>query len=356
MIRERRLRTASYRPQSRFGLFDLELSRLVLCGASVLDWQRLPLARSEVGAYLSSAGLDLGELADAALIKRIRDEAVLYLRETLEFPVPGPVCRAGLEELFSMAADESNRHRSMCACTVLKVMHVLNHFDAAEARKALAITEHELFREAERRIYRTVSTMMALGLPVVEFSGGRKKRHSMLTKLMSKASPLSAQVFDRLRFRIITSTPEDLLPVIDYLGRNLFPFNYIVAGESYDTLLGFDDYCDSVPRLSRLKAKLQPLPSRRREASDSNGHSAKDFKVIHWIADMPMRVPSFETAFEGDGTDPIPRPIVYVRTEFQLLDRRSHRENEKGDAAHDAYKRRQMDAVASRLKAGQPML
>ncbi|MCU0664090.1 MAG: TIGR04552 family protein [Myxococcota bacterium] len=352
MHRERRLRTAKYRPQARFGLFDLELVRLVLQGASVLDWQRLTLPRSEIPAYLTSSGLDLDEPSDVALVARIRDEAVLYLRETMSFPVPSPLRRAGLPELLTTAADESNRHRSMCACTLLKVMHVLNHFDAAEARKALAITENELFREAERRIYRIVSTMMAEGLPVVEFSGGRKMRHSMITKLLSKASPLSAQLFDRLRFRIITNTHDDLLPVIGFLGRNLFPFNYVVARESYDTLLHFDEYCDTVPRLARLKEQQQPLPMACRQSDESNRHSSRSFKIVHWIADMPLRVPNFETAFEGDGIDPVARPIVYVRTEFQILDRRSHRENEEGEAAHDAYKGRQKEAVSSRLKTG----
>lgn len=351
LLRERRPRHAKYRPLSRFGLFDLELSRLVLLGGSVLDWQRLVLPRAEISAYLASSGLELSESADLAMVERIRDEAVLYLRETMRFPVPGPVRHAGLVELLEMAADETNRHRSMCACTLLKVMHVLNYFDATEARKALSITEHDLFRAAERRIYRTVSTMMAEGLPVVEFSGGRKKRHSMLTKLMSKSSPSSAQLFDRLRFRIITSSIEDVLPVIDYLGRNLFPFNYIVAGESYDTLMGFRDYCATVPRLARLTSSLQPLSTEGREGGN-NRHSSKDFKIIHWIADMPMRVLDFETAFEGDGTDPVPRPLVYVRTEFQLLDRRSHRDNEQGEAAHEAYKARQREAVAVRLKTG----
>ncbi len=327
--------------------------RLILRGGSTLDWHKLNLTRNEIKAFCRAHRLDPGNPDDMALIERIRDESVLYLRETLSFPVPRPVRRASLLELLEMAGDTSNRHRQLCACTLLKAMHIINHFDSSEARQALSMTDQELFQKAERRIYRTVSHMMAERLPVVEFLGGRKKRASMVTKLLSKSTPLSTQLFDKMRFRVITNSIDDVLPIINYLARNLFPFNYLLAGESHNSLLPFASYCASHEHLKKLVEKLQLDPDVENELQMmDNRHTSPNYRVVHWVADMPLRVPDYRNAFRTDGVNPIPRPIIYVRTELQILDRKSHRLNERSDASHRKYKERQTKSVASRLKVG----
>ena len=342
-----------YIPLERFSLFDLELVRVILRGGSVLDWHRLNLKRSEINVLLRSQLIDLANPDDQAFVDRIRDEAVIYLRETLSFPIPKPLRNAGLVELLEMAGDRRNRHRQFCACVLLKAMHTVNHFDAEQARLALAMADQELFQAAERRIYRTLSNMMANGFPVVEFVGGRKQRSSMITKLLSKGT-LAAQLFDKMRFRVITSTMEDVMPIINYLARNLFPFNYGLSSECYNTLFPFGAFCREHPQLRKIAKNLQ-LDSEVENFQDplaANKHSSPDYRVVHWVTDMPIRIPNFQEAFVTDGIDPIPRPIVYVRTELQILDRQTHRHNERGDAAHSKYKERQRRTVINRLKLG----
>ncbi|MCP4604898.1 MAG: TIGR04552 family protein [Proteobacteria bacterium] len=353
MEQTRKPRYEAFRSLDRFSLFDLELVRLILRGGSVLDWHKLNLPRSEARAFCRALRLDLNDKDDIAMIERVRDESVVYLREILLFPVPRPVRKASFLELLEMAGNSSNRHRQLCACTLLKTMHIINHFDASEARQALAMTDQELFHAAERRIYQTISHMMANRLPIVEFMGGRKQRASMVTKLLSKDSPLSTQLFDKMRFRVITTTRDDILPIINYLARNLFPFNYLLAGESYNTLIPFASYCAEQDHLTKLVKKLQIDPEVENQLQPlSNRHSSPQYRMVHWVADMPLRVPNFENAFRTDGIDPIPRPIIYIRTELQILDRRSHRLNERSDASHHQYKQRQIKSVASRLKVG----
>lgn len=342
-----------YRPLNKFSLFDLELVRVILRGGSVLDWHRLNLRRAEIKALLRAHCIDLNNPSDAAMVQRIRDEAVLYLREDMSFPVPKPIREASLTDLLIMAGDRKSRHHQFCACILLKAMHTINHFDAGEARLALAMADQELFHAAERRIYRTLSNMMAEGLPVVEFIGGRKQRSSMITKLLSKGI-LSAQLFDKMRFRIITSTQEDVLPVINYLARNLFPFNYSLSSESYNSLLPFGLFCQEHPNLLKLSKNLQISSEidNRQSLQAENKHSSPDYRVVHWVADMPLRIPDFKNAFITDGVDPVPRPIVYIRTELQIIDRQAHRYNERGEAAHSRYKERQRRTVINRLKLG----
>jgi uncharacterized protein (TIGR04552 family) len=342
-----------FRPIRDFSTSDLEMVRLILRGGTVLDWHRLSFNHADAEALLRVHRIDLEDPDDLAMVNRIRDEAVVYLREAFDFPIPRPVREASLLDLLEMAADLSNRHRQLCACMLLKSMHTINHFDASEARQALKVSDQELFRAAERRIYQVVSRMMAERLPLVEFLGGRKQRTSMVTKLLSKQDPLSAQLFDKMRFRVVTASQDDILPTINFLTRNLLPFNYVLAGESYNTLLPFVTYCrgnkhlaklvDSLQLNAEIEDQLQPM---------SNVHSSPHYKVVHWVADMPLKLPSFREAFHTDGINPVPRPVIYVRAEIQLLDRKSHRENERGDASHISYKNRQASFVAERLKVG----
>jgi uncharacterized protein (TIGR04552 family) len=354
MQKKRKAHYESYRTPKQFSLFDLEMVRLILRGGSVLDWHLLNIPKSEIEPLLRAHSINLDEPADQVLVSRIRDESISYLRETLEFPIPQPVRKASLLTLLEMAGNSASRHRQFCACVLLKVMHTVNHFDASEARLALATADQELFKAAERRIYQTISHMMSEGLPIVEFMGGRKRRSSMVTKLFSKKSPLSAQLFDKMRFRIIVPSRADVIPIINYLARNLFPFNYVLSEESYNTLIPFADFCNSKPHLRKLLSELQLDPDMENTMNplSSNRHSSPKYKVVHWVADMPLRVDDYQNAFQTDGINPIPRPIVYVRTELQILDRQAHRANERSDAAHNKYKARQIDTVASRLKVG----
>ncbi len=353
MEQQRKAQFEQFHSLERFSLPDLEMVRLILRGGSVLDWHRLNLSRTDAKAFLRVHRIDLKNPDCVALVDRIRTEAVTYLRETLSFPVPVPVRKASLTDLIEMAGDNSSRHRQLCACTLLKAMHIINHFDASEARQALAMTDQELFHAAERRIYRTISHMMAKRLPIVEFMGGRKQRASMVTKLLSKNTPLATQLFDKMRFRVITNSRDDILPIINYLARNLFPFNYLLAEESYNSLIPFATFCAEHPNLAKLAKKLQLEPEiDNRLLSLANEHSSPNYRVVHWVADMPLRVPDFMNAFRTDGVNPVPRPIIHVRTELQILDRRTHRQNERSDASHKKYKDRQTKSVANRLKVG----
>ena len=342
-----------YRSLDAFTLSDVETASLILRGGSVLDWSRLNLTPPEIDTLCRAHCLDLDDPADAALVDRIREEAIAYLGEQFGFPIPAPIRRATLPELLAVASTGVSRHRRLCACTLLKAMHVINHFDASEARQSLKLTEQELFELAEDAIYRTISRMMAERLPVVEFWGGRKQRSSMVTKLLSKADPLSAQLFDKMRFRVVTATKDDVLPTINFLSRTLFPFNYVLSSESYNTLLPFQEFCAEHAHLAALTGQLDLDPAPAESAQPvSNVHSSPRYRVVHWVADMPLKLDDYESKFDTDGINPVPRPIVYVRVELQILDRRTHRVNERGHASHRQYKARQRGFVSDRLHVG----
>ena len=66
---------------------------------------------------------------------------------------------------------------------------------------------------------------------------------------------------------------------------------------------------------------------------------------------MPVRLPD-ETLEQAPKAAKALGPVIFVQTEFQIIDRGTEQTNEVGEASHAAYKDRQKHAVMKRLKVG----
>lgn len=345
--------TAAYKSLADFTLADLEALRLLLRGGSVIDWHRLNFeTEPQVREFLASQELDLHDPADRARTEAVKNEAIAYLRRNFDFPIPKPVANADVAELLETAS--SKGHRQLCACTILKVMHIIHHIEARELLFMLPTSDEEIFHLVEQKVYRIIGGMLAQGFPIVEFIGGRKNKDSLYTKLLSKPEVTAAQIYDKLRFRVVTRTPEDVLPTLEYLVRHLFPFNYVIPGESKNTLFHFHRYCEGHPRLKELRTQLQLAPEVEDEqhgGSVDNLFSASSYRVVHFVVDMPVRLPDEMLAAAPPAAWALGR-VIFVQSELQILDQDTDHRNELGDASHRAYKERQMEAVTRRLKLG----
>ena len=93
------------------------------------------------------------------------------------------------------------------ACIVLKVMHVMHHLAGRELLFKLPVSDDEVFGFVEAKVVKVVEEIRAAGYPIVEFAWSRKERDSVVTKLLAKKATIAADVFDKLRFRLITRTP-----------------------------------------------------------------------------------------------------------------------------------------------------
>ncbi|HLU66588.1 MAG TPA: hypothetical protein VKZ63_09950, partial [Kofleriaceae bacterium] len=65
------------------------------------------------------------------------------------------------------------------------------------------------------------------------------------------------------------------------------------------------------------------------------------------VADLPARVDSFVEETTRDFGN-----VVFVLTEFQLVDQATAEDNERGENSHEAYKARQHRSVRERLMRG----
>jgi uncharacterized protein (TIGR04552 family) len=332
-----------------FNLHDIESVRLILRGDSVIDWHRLNFDDAEqVRAFMRDHEFDPADADDRAYTEGIKSQAIAYLRRNFVFAIPKPVETASLEELLLIASGHG--HRQQCACTILKAMHIINHLAGRELLFRLPVSDRDLFHLVEEKVYRIVGTMLSEGFPITEFVGGRKNLDSTYTKLLSKAESTAVAVYDKLRFRIVTRTREDLLPVLHYLSERLFPFNYVVPNQSTNTIFHFRSYCEGHPHLRNMIDKFQGHVDDTLTPGD-NRFSAPTYRVIHFVADVPVRVPPSFMQLAPPGSESL-GPVVYLLCEFQLVDAETEAANEGGDASHSAYKQRQRDAVFRRLRLG----
>jgi uncharacterized protein (TIGR04552 family) len=216
----------------------------------------------------------------------------------------------------------------------------------------LPVADQEVFHLVEEKVYRVIGGMLASGFPILEFIGGRKNKDSLYTKLLSKRETIAAQIFDKLRFRIVTRTADDIWPTLNYLMRKVFPFNYVIPGQSTNSMFAFKSYCEQNSHLKELLPRLQlSVDLERLNADNDNRFSAQSYRVVHFVVDMPIRLP--RTMLEQ-----VPPSgwslgsVIFVQAEFQVIDRETELSNEHGEASHSAYKQRQRQAVMRRLKLG----
>lgn len=343
------------RTVEEMGLKELERIRLILRGGSVIDWRRMHFrTRDEVDRFLKLCLLDLERPADEAWARLILRDAVEYLRKTFDYRVAGLVAEpVEMHDLFLYAsgAKGSPKYRRI-ACIVLKVIHVLQHIEGRDLLFQLAVSEADLCELVSGKVLAVAQEMRDKGLPIVEFADSIKTRDSLITKLIAKKETVAAQVYDRTRFRVVTRTRADILPVLYFMTQRLFPFNFVVPGQTENTLVPFKSLIEENPHLAEHAEELHlDLDYEDREDRTGNQFSGSTYRALNFVVDVPLRMDAFLPPPEED---PRARPsrIVFALVEFQIVDEETARTNEEGENAHALYKRRQKRRVLRRLSSG----
>ena len=344
----------SYRPVEEMGLGEFEAIRLILRGSSVIDWRRLPFRdAAEVDHFLRLNLFDLDDARDERRLRSILAQAVEYLRKAFGYRVAEAVAEPGdLRDLFLLGsgAIAPKRYRRI-ACVVLKCMHVVHHLEARELLFRTPIREADLAERVDRRVMAEARRMRELGLPVVEFVGNVKTRSSLITKLIAKRDTVAAQIFDRVRYRVVTERRDQVPSILNHLTHSLFPFNFVVPGQTQNTLVRFRELVGRHPQADALIPRLQaPLDLEARIDKKSNAFSGKGYRSLNFVVDLPVRVDELLPR-HGPLTEDLGR-IVFSLVEFQVVDAATARSNEEGDSSHDKYKQRQSRNVLRRLSRG----
>jgi len=331
---------------------QLETVRLIVHGNSVIDWNRSSFrSRDDVDRFLRLHLLDPEDPEDQRRIRFVYGESVNYLEEHLGLHFPEDLRNPDdVRDIFVEASKTGGfRRRQIQACVILKLMHVINHLETAELKHQTPLSEAELLDLAERRIVAAADMMRKSGFPLVAFYGSRKTRNSVITKLLAKKENTAATIFDKLRFRIVTEKKEHVLPAIAWLNEHLFPFNYVIPGESHNNLVQLSEMLER----PEYKEYLQGMQGGKVEEDaqlnpEDNPFSGASYRMVNFIVDFPVRVDHLVNVRYGA----LLGRTAMVLVEFQVLDKETAQANEEGENAHQLYKERQRATVSSRLKKG----
>ena len=330
---------------------DVDAVRLLLSGGSVVDWRRLSFTRrDQVIGFLAVNGFDVHNALEMRRLQDLHRRSVAYVEETFDVRISQPVRHPkDICDVFLLASSGEPEHQQS-ACVVAKVMHVINHLEARRLNYHLSVSERALFDAAAHKVDETIHRMRQEGLGIARYEPSTKTEHSLYTKLISKPRVTAAQIFDKLRFRLVTYEREDLIDVMIWLTRNLFPFNHLITGESHNTILGPDEVH------AALDARCVD-PEAARGSDEGRGPAApnpatdRNFQMVNFVVELPVRIRrvcSLEDCrrFEHLGH------LVLVTQEFQLFDLATSESNEVGPANHASYKVRQLAVVGGRLWGG----
>jgi uncharacterized protein (TIGR04552 family) len=328
-----------------FTLEDLEAVRLMLAGASVIDWYQLGFRDlEEVDRFLHVNEFDPTSSDDMSRLEELRLDAVDYLTRNFDFRLPDAVAeQVPARDLFLVASRQGPQQ--LWACVILKVMHIIHHLAGRELSTRLSIPADKIYGAVEQKALRVIEELRAAGYPVVEFQWSRKSLDSLITKLLAKRSTLAANIYDKLRFRLIVRSHGDLLPMLAALHRRLIPFNYVVPGESLNRLVDLRRTIEDTPPLRPLEPQLMAEEDHGdKDGPAVNEFSGSGYRVVNFVADLPVRVDAYlDETTRGFGS------VVFVMTEFQLVDQATAAANEAGENSHDLYKARQQRSVRHRL-------
>jgi uncharacterized protein (TIGR04552 family) len=329
-------------------LQDVEAVRNVLQGGSVIDWHRLAFRDlDEVDRFLRVSELDPTRQEDLERLEDLRSDAVEYLTRNFGYRIPLEVAHdIPARELLLLAS--SNAPGQMYACVVLKVMAVMNHLAGRQLLFKLPVSDNEVFGFVEAKVVRVVEEIRGAGYDIVEFAWSRKEQDSVVTKLLAKKESIAAHVYDKLRFRLVPRKKEDLPLVLVELLHRLLPFNYVIPGESVNGLVSFTHLVEQVPEFARHSDRLQPAPQNGQGPTADNEFSGPTYHVLNFVADLPVRIDKFLTNISQDSSEDL-GSVIFVLTEFQVVDYETAQENEVGENSHQHYKERQHARVKARL-------
>ncbi|HET6148339.1 MAG TPA: TIGR04552 family protein [Polyangia bacterium] len=337
-----------------FTLADLTSIRNLLRGGSVIDWHRLYFVdREEVDRFLRVNEIDPRDDDDLRRLAELRELAVEYLERHLGFQIPDEVAHGVPPRDLLLIASQKGKRRTF-ACIVLKAMHVMHHLAGRELLTKLPVSSDQIFHLVEEKVLRTVEELKGVGCPIVEFEWSRKHADSLITKLLAKKESIAADVYDKLRFRMITNTEEQLVFVMRELVQRLIPFNYVIPGQSVNDIIKIRETLDRSPALGRFLPDITDLAAvaADKRPTPQNEFSGPGYRMINFVADLPVRMDRFlcrspdDPLFSENGT------IVFVLTEFQIIDARTAENNQSGDNSHEKYKERQTMRVKARLMHG----
>ncbi len=363
--------------------------------------------KDEVIDFLDGYGYDISDPIQAAEMFGNFQEAIQFIKkyflkegneEGLDLSIPNVFYTVtDITDLLLISTGNSefqtSKEDSLWASIILKVMHTILHLDKDLRYRYFPTIQTQIFDRFYKFLHRDGNDLFMVSddnkfkIPLVEFETKAKKtRDSIIIKLLHKKENVAEELFDRIGIRFITHSKYDCLRVLKFLDQNhVIVVNNIKPSRSQNSLID----------LTRMKSKYRSLIkeaikdqlseeefSKKMEdlafenllyshKSKTNEHSSSQYRAIHFTSRQLIKYknPFYQEfskarafAKKNDPTNEITKKLLSLDTgsiakdvkffypfEVQITDIESHKENTKGEASHQEYKKSQLESAKKRL-------
>ncbi|MBU6154206.1 MAG: TIGR04552 family protein [Bdellovibrionales bacterium] len=379
--------------------------RVLIGGRSFLDSKDgfIGTFRNVHGAenYLGAYGFNLHDPIEKAELQGSLQEAIRFIRsyflkpgnpEGLALEIPKKIIETKtIPELLLFASSESQTELRLWACAILRVIHTLSHVDRDIRTHYFTDIQTQILDRFYRQLHRDEHGELYLGrtlddpyrVDLVRFEVKPKKaRDSILMKLLHKPESVAEELFDRVGVRFVTKNRTDAVRVIQYLEHaNVVVSANIKPSRSRNTLILVDEFeailKGALPQLksgalseAELRQKLEACAYPESNAGE-NPFSSEHYRAIQFTCRQLIKIKNplsdhirdLKSVARGKNLDPDLAAAIekvdqkYIQRvarffypfEIQVMDEKSHIENEKGRSAHGEYKKAQQRAAMSRV-------
>lgn len=383
--------------------FSWELLDVIVSGKSLIDTKHGLrgfgfASPDDTHRFLLSYGFDVDDPIEQAEVLGNFREAVAFIRKY--FLQPGnpqglalDVPRAILElqdvrtlvllasgvttkELQRESQEPQRQLIRDFACACLKVMHAISHADRDVRAGYFAEVQKQIFDRFYKHIHRTPEGNLILGdsgdpnhVKLVAFETKPKKsRDSLLIKLLHKPENVADEIFDRVGIRFITETRLDAIRVVKFLQEQMIvmPAN-IKPSRSRNTLVDLGLLRQNLDKFTANETQIEGTIQEPR-LSNENPHSSSHYRsiqftsrqLIKWKNPLYKQLKDLKSlkGLSGDAADAVEKIDLkflqqevkfFYPYEVQIVDKKSHEENEKGRSAHTEYKAAQLQSALKRV-------
>lgn len=339
--------------------FPWQVLDAIIAGRSAIDLKGLRISTpDEACDFLVAYGLDPDDPSDAAELHEVFAQARVFIREEL---LPLANERDRLDELpddyaqvLLMASTSAHPLRDW-ACTFLRVSHAVVHARFSRDADVQAAARVQIFERFSAHLKVGTSGMIVsdgeMHIPLLRCDfKAEKPWASLVLKLLHKVDSVAQEVYDHLGVRFVTPDKAYALLLLKYFRQhNVFAFANVKPSRSVNTLIDVrafrtaferleEDYHAGELTFKEFTSAVHRLGEPPHGENDRNPHSASDYQTIQFTARALVRVPT-----------PQGLRRVFVPFEVQIMDAEAYAGIQQGAATHEAYRRRQREAVYRRV-------
>ena len=393
--------------------FNWGVMDVLMGGKSSIDLKELRFRdQEETTSFLKYYGYDLQYMRDQRKVHAVIVESWNFIQKYLmpiewsrgKLPPDDLLYADDARILLSCASDlsEENSLRQVWACAVLRVMHTIAHIDGVysftdfdHARTQIMDRFHSfMFRDKDTKLF--VGTH-DINVPIERVEWKEKKsRDSIILKLLHKKANVADTIYDLLGVRIITEHLGDVMVVVKFLrDYHMVTFPNCNPSRARNTLIDVEGFKNNVEMLRNMleSDRLSPeefsllvskiaQPARSTAGKTTNPHTARAYRSIQLTCRQMIRFqnPSFtwrrrleelkgrlnpdseasilleeiiHLSRNGGGQKETANWISgFFPFEVQVMDKETAKDNSRGEASHDRYKKSQIKAARRRVLAG----